>query len=283
MQRTERILIKPGHSNFKACHRLCSQARKLGNCVVYALRQRFFAKESFFTRTELDKFVRTHSAEDYRAMPSAASAQRQVLIAFEQMKGWSKAMASYKQQPEKFQGNPNLPGYKKKYQNAAKESSNLVFSNVEDVCIFCSVTHRDDRDSPVFLLLLQDRPNAVRGMAGLVVRDAFGCPVVCHLVAAGMVGLVVGIVVTPNRCLGQGACNGGIGTFCADGRDQYRLLRFLYHTDQCRYFWVSARRYEGYFGDVVAGLAGNHLYALLGDTDDDSVFCVSFWTKQGDV
>ena len=87
----------------------------MGNCVVYALRQRFFAKESFFTRTELDKFVRTHSAEDYRAMPSAASAQRQVLIAFEQMQGWSKAMASYKQQPEKFQGKPNLPGYKKKY------------------------------------------------------------------------------------------------------------------------------------------------------------------------
>ena len=86
MQRTERILIKPDHPNFGACHRLCGQARRLGNCAVYALRQRFFAKAPLLTRSELDKTVRSDNAEVYRSMPSAASAQRQTQIVSEQMR-----------------------------------------------------------------------------------------------------------------------------------------------------------------------------------------------------
>ncbi len=115
MQRTERIFIKPGHPNFDACRRFCGQARRLGNCAVYALRQRFFAKEPLFTRTELDQTMRTDHADVYRAMPSAASAQRQAQIISEQIKSWFKASASYRKNPEKFKARPNLPGYKKRY------------------------------------------------------------------------------------------------------------------------------------------------------------------------
>ena len=112
MQRTERILIKPGHPNFGACHRFCGQARRLGNCAVYMLRQRFFAKEPLLTRSELDKTIRSDNAEVYRSMPSAASAQRQTQIISEQMKSWLMASASYRKNPEKFKARPNLPGYK---------------------------------------------------------------------------------------------------------------------------------------------------------------------------
>ena len=115
MQRTERILVKPNHSHYDACRRLCSQARRLGNCAVYALRQRFFSKEPLLSRSDLDKFVRENSANVYRAMPSAASAQRQTQIVSEQMKGWFAANKAYKQSPEKFQARPNLPGYKNRY------------------------------------------------------------------------------------------------------------------------------------------------------------------------
>ena len=117
MQRTERILIKPGHPNFGACHRLCGQARRLGNCAVYALRQRFFAKAPLLTRSELNKTVRSDNAEVYRSMPSAASVQRQTQIVSEQMKSWLKACASYRKNPEKFKAHPNLPGYKKRYRS----------------------------------------------------------------------------------------------------------------------------------------------------------------------
>ena len=45
-QRVERIVVKPGHTHYLACHRLCSAARKLGNQAVYIQRQRIFAKGS---------------------------------------------------------------------------------------------------------------------------------------------------------------------------------------------------------------------------------------------
>ena len=117
MQRTERILIKPGHPNFGACHRLCGQTRRLGNCAVYTLRQRFFAKEPLLTRSELDKTIRSDNAEVYQSMPSAASAQRQTQIISEQMKSWLMASASYRKNPGKFKARPNLPGYKKRYRS----------------------------------------------------------------------------------------------------------------------------------------------------------------------
>ena len=117
MQRTERIFIQSGPPNFGACHKLCGQARRLGNCAVYALHQRFFAKEPLLTRSELVKTVQSDNAEVYRSMPSAASALRQMQIVSEQMKSWLMASAFYRKSPEKFKAHPNLPGYKKRYRS----------------------------------------------------------------------------------------------------------------------------------------------------------------------
>ena len=83
-QRVERIVVKPGHTHYLACHRLCSAARKLGNQAVYIQRQRIFAKEPWLNRVQLDQTVRSECTESYRNMPSAASAQRQTQIIQEQ-------------------------------------------------------------------------------------------------------------------------------------------------------------------------------------------------------
>ncbi len=48
-------------------------------------------------------------------MPSAASAQRQGQVIAKQFKGFSKAAAEYSKHPEKFQGKPRLPGYRRRY------------------------------------------------------------------------------------------------------------------------------------------------------------------------
>ena len=117
MQRTERIFIQSGSPNFGACHKLCGQARRLGNCAVYTLRQRFFAKEPLLTRSELVKTVQSDNAEVYRSMPSAASALRQMQIVSEQMKSWLMASAFYRKSPENFKAHPNLPGYKKRHRS----------------------------------------------------------------------------------------------------------------------------------------------------------------------
>ena len=69
-ERVERIVVGKAHSHWKACRRLCSLARRLGNCAVYILRQRTFAKLPAPTRKELDTELRKTHIDDYRRMPS---------------------------------------------------------------------------------------------------------------------------------------------------------------------------------------------------------------------
>ena len=114
-ERVERIVIGKAHSHWKACHRLCSWARRLGNCAVYILRQRTFEKLPAPTRKELDTELRETYTVDYRRMPSAASAQRQGQVIAKEFKSFGKAMAAFSKDASKFKARPNLPGYRKRY------------------------------------------------------------------------------------------------------------------------------------------------------------------------
>ena len=79
------------------------------------LRYHHFEKQPVLTRKELDDALKLHYISDYRAMPSAASAQRQGQVIAKQFKAFVKATAEYYKHPEKFRGKPKLPGYKRKY------------------------------------------------------------------------------------------------------------------------------------------------------------------------
>ena len=115
IQKVERHVIRKNNANWQACHKLCSLSRKLGNCAVYLLRHRVFEKAPVLTRKELDTELRHQYGSDYRAMPSAASAQRQGQVIAKQFKGFSRASVEYSKHPEKFQGKPRLPGYRRRY------------------------------------------------------------------------------------------------------------------------------------------------------------------------
>ena len=115
VQRVEQTRIDRSHPNWKACHLLCSRARKLGNGATYILRHRVFDKLPPLSRKELDKELKEKYPNDYRIMPSAASAQRQGQIIAKEFKSYAKAKGEYKKHPEKFMGEPKLPGYKDKY------------------------------------------------------------------------------------------------------------------------------------------------------------------------
>ena len=115
IQKVERHVIRKNNANWQACHKLCSLSRKLGNCAVYLLRHRVFEKAPVLTRKELDTELRHQYGSDYRAMPSAASAQRQGQVIAKQFKSFSKAAVEYSKHPEKFQGKPRLPGYRRRY------------------------------------------------------------------------------------------------------------------------------------------------------------------------
>ena len=111
-ERTERQFVGQHNPNFRACHLLCSLARRVGNCAAYTMRQDLFSGAGVKSRAELDRHIREAYASDYRAKPSA---QRQTQIVHEQFKSFFAAEAEYGQHPDKFTGRPKLPGYKKKY------------------------------------------------------------------------------------------------------------------------------------------------------------------------
>ena len=115
IQRVEPHVIRKSDPNWQACHQLCSLSRKLGNCAVYLLRHHHFKKQPVLTRKELDDALKLHYISDYRAMPSAASAQRQSQVIAKQFKAFMKVTVEYYKHPEKFRGKPKLPGYKRKY------------------------------------------------------------------------------------------------------------------------------------------------------------------------
>ena len=111
----ERIVIGRNHPNWKACHRMCSHARKLGNCATYIMRHRIFDKKPYPTRKELDHAVKEMYPSDYRAMPSAASAQRIIQVIGKEFKSYMRAKHEFSVHPQKFLGQPRLPGYKNRY------------------------------------------------------------------------------------------------------------------------------------------------------------------------
>ena len=120
MDRVEQIVVRKDSPNYKACCLLCSHAKRLGNCAVYLMRQDVFNTQPLMTSSQLDKKLKELYPQDYREMPSAASAQRIGQVCREQFRDFILATAKYnkeKEQGEKssFNGKPRLPGYAKKY------------------------------------------------------------------------------------------------------------------------------------------------------------------------
>ena len=102
MDRVQQILVRKGDANYEPCAELCSRAKRLGNCVAYHLRHLIFSQTSIGTKTLTDQDIRALYTTDYRAMPSAASAQRMTQIVFEQFISYFAAEAAYKKDPSKF-------------------------------------------------------------------------------------------------------------------------------------------------------------------------------------
>ena len=141
-QRVERIVISRSHPNWKACHRLCGLARRLGNCATYILRHLFIEKKDFPNRQTLDRELREQYPSDYRGMPSAASAQRQGQIIREQFLSFINAKAEYRKHPDKFKGEPKLPGYRKRYRT--------FYVNRNGFCIRKGLLHLSGQDKVGF-------------------------------------------------------------------------------------------------------------------------------------
>ena len=90
---------------------LCHLAKDVYNTANYLVRQAFFRENRWIRYYELNELLKT--SIPYRALPSQTS--QQVLRALEQnWKSFFNACRERRVHPEKFQGNPKPPKYKRK-------------------------------------------------------------------------------------------------------------------------------------------------------------------------
>jgi len=116
MQRTERHIFKG--NEYKE---LAIKAKELYNQTLYYLRQMLFGEIVWCSEYELTGLFAEFNEPTYRNV-SAQTAQQIIKLTFRDWKSWLKALKEYKIYPNKFQGRPQIPKYK-------KELSVIIFTS----------------------------------------------------------------------------------------------------------------------------------------------------------
>jgi len=105
--RIEQIWIK-GDENLQ---KLCHISKNLYNEANYIVRQEFFKTGKWIRYSKLDKLLK--KSENYKALP-AQTAQQILRVLDRNWKSFFNAMDEWREHPEKFNGRPRPPKYKKK-------------------------------------------------------------------------------------------------------------------------------------------------------------------------
>ena len=125
LTRVEKHVISPSDEWYRRLAELCALSKNLYNHANYLARQAFFKEGKWLRYTELDQLLKKDlDYPDYRAMPTAQSAQQTLRLLEE---NWASFFASIKDwtgNREKYTGRPRPPKYLDK-----KGRYILVFTN----------------------------------------------------------------------------------------------------------------------------------------------------------
>ena len=115
LTRVEKHFIRPSSPWFSMIGDFCHKAKNLYNHGNYLVRSRFI-KDEYWTRyKELDQVLKQDlEYPDYRAMPTAQSAQQVLRLLDKNWNSFFTAIKDWKQHKEKYLGRPKLPKYKEK-------------------------------------------------------------------------------------------------------------------------------------------------------------------------
>lgn len=93
----------------------CFLSKNLYNHANYILRHEFIENHKIVTYGELDKLLKADEEyPDYRAMPTAQSAQQVLRLLEKNWKSFFQSVKDYVKNKDKYTGKPKLPKYKKK-------------------------------------------------------------------------------------------------------------------------------------------------------------------------
>lgn len=115
LTRVEKHLIRPSSPCFSMIGDFCHKAKNLYNHGNYLVRSRFIKDGYWIRYEELDQILKQDlEYPDYRAMPTAQSAQQVLRLLDKNWKSFFAAIKDWKQHKEKYLGCPKLPKYKEK-------------------------------------------------------------------------------------------------------------------------------------------------------------------------
>lgn len=115
VQRVERHIIKPSNIHYALLDKFCFLSKNLYNHANFIMRHEFIRNHKAVTYGELDKILKADEAyPDYRAMPTAQSAQQVLRLLEKNWKSFFKSIKDWTKNKDKYTGQPKLPKYKKK-------------------------------------------------------------------------------------------------------------------------------------------------------------------------
>jgi len=110
LQRVERHIIMQSETLEELTH----LSKNLYNYANYQIREHFFNTGKMLNEFDLTLKLARENQDDYRAMPTAQSAQQTIKLLFKNWKSFFKSIEGYKLNPKKYLGQPKLPKYLKK-------------------------------------------------------------------------------------------------------------------------------------------------------------------------
>ena len=115
VSRVFKTVIYPTNEYYALFLEGCHNSKNLYNRVMYVERQCFFNNEKIKSNYTISKLLQDDlDYPDYKKMFTAQSAQQTIKQAVDVWKSYLKAKKAYKEDPEKFTGEPRFPRYKEK-------------------------------------------------------------------------------------------------------------------------------------------------------------------------
>lgn len=115
VQRVEKHIIKPSNEYYKMLDNFCFLAKNLYNHANFIMRNEFILNNKVISSGDMDKILKVDKEyPDYRAMPTAQSAQQVLRLLDKNWKSFFKSIKDWTKNKNKYTGRPKLPKYKKK-------------------------------------------------------------------------------------------------------------------------------------------------------------------------
>ena len=110
--RVEKHVIKKSDPFYEKLEEFCRLSKNLYNHGNYLVRQSFIKEGTWLSYAQLDRILKADMEyPDYRAMPTAQSAQQILRLLEKNWKSFFESIKDWKSHPEKYLGRPRLPKY----------------------------------------------------------------------------------------------------------------------------------------------------------------------------